>query len=197
MRTKSLLAVLGVTLSGCAWFMKPAPEHDLSIRFPSFHERSAVLVGAQARIYELDGLSLRAISIAANDFSPPGGGARECADKQESQRYRVIRREDIFFIQISLDSAACGYGVLDGGARYAIHADGRILRRLFDGEPDTQAADVQGIQAPSEQGTLVPSSQVGATTAGTAPDLPAAWFQKASPDAGSPPPEGGPPRPEQ
>jgi len=187
MRTKNLTVALVIILSGCALFPKSTPQEDPSIRFPAFHERPATVLGAQGQPYELDGVMLRAITIAADDFSPPKGGTRECWEKQEAHRYRVIRREDIIFVQISLDSAACGYAILDGGAKYAIRSsDGRILRRLFDGEPENLNPGSDETVSQSVTGTPVPASQVGMTSTEIASDLPSSWFTKSSPDAGSP-----------
>jgi len=190
MRTKSLLLALAFLLSGCALFAKtaPEPEEDTSIRFPEFHARPATLMGGQGQPFELDGVTLRAIAIAANDFNPPKGGTRECWEKQESHRYRVIREDEVIFVEISLDTSACGHGILDGGVKYAIRSDGHILRRLFDGEPEPQSSEVSGREGSSEQGTPVPDSEVGSTAMGTGPGLPPSWLQRAAPDAGVPAP---------
>jgi hypothetical protein len=132
---------LAAVLSGCAW--RPCPrlppvEEDTSIVFPRFNERAAVVVGAQGEPYDMDGVTLRAIQVAANDFLPPGREPRTCLDRQEAHRYRVIRQGDVLFVQIYVDPTTCGrqYMVLDGSVRYAISAEGRILRRRFDGEPE-------------------------------------------------------------
>ncbi len=195
MRTRSLPLALTVILSSCALFSKtPSLQEDTSIRFPDFHERFATTVGEQGQPYELDGVMLRAITIAANDFIPPNGAERRCWERQEAHRYRVIRRGDVIFVRISTDPAACEQKVLvmDGGARYAISTDGRILRRLFDGEPE----ELPGSESPDAgaetvPGTPVPDSQVGNTTWGEpSPDLPSSWFPTPS-DAGTPPQDGG------
>ncbi|MCY1075559.1 hypothetical protein [Archangium lansingense] len=193
--------------SSCALFPKPPPE-DPSIRFPNFYENFATIVGKQGQPYELDGVTLRAISIAANDFIPPGYKSRWCWDRQESHLYRVIRQGDIIFVDISANPRACEQKVmvLDGGAKYAISTDGRILRRLFDGEPeDLNPASETTAQEP--RGTPVPESQVGGLFGRPDPNLPSSWFDGGtrhptpespptppapdSPDAGSPVPDGG------
>lgn len=190
MRLRNLPLALTVVLSSCALLQKPAPQEDASIRFPDFHERFATTLGEQGKPYELDGATLRAITIAANDFTPPKGRDRQCWEKQESHRYRIIRQGDIIFVRISTDPVACEHKVLvlDAGATYAISTEGRILRRLFDGEPEELSPESHEAGEQESQGILVPDSQVGATSAGTAPDLPASWF-----DGGSPDPDGGSP----
>jgi len=199
--------------SSCMLFPKRPPE-DLSIRFPNFHESFATIVGKQGHPYELDGVTLRALSIAANDFIPPGYKSRLCWDRQEAHLYRVIRQGDVIFVDISTNPAACEKTVipLDGGARYAISLDGRILRRLFDGEPeDLSPASEAGDE--ESQGTPFPDSQVGGVWGEVDPNLPSSWFDggtrrptpnssptpapaTASPDAGSPVPDGGVPTPD-
>jgi hypothetical protein len=113
-------------------------ENDRSIIFPQFFEQTAVEVGAQGAPYELEGIVLQAIMIAANDFLPPSAKERPCEDRQEAHRYRVIRQGNVVFVRIDEDPAFCGGGYvpLDSGAKYAISADGRILRRVVDGEPE-------------------------------------------------------------
>ncbi|KFA91823.1 hypothetical protein [Archangium violaceum] len=50
----------------------------------------------------------------------------------------MIRRGDIIFVYISEDPEYCGrkYPALDSGVKYAISTEGRILRRLLDGQPE-------------------------------------------------------------
>jgi hypothetical protein len=92
-----------LTILGCAstlpieGVVRPRPGEaflerlpDPSIRFPSFHERFATRVGGEGQTYELDGATLRALSIATQDFLPSGGAQASCADKPEAHRYRVI-----------------------------------------------------------------------------------------------------------
>ncbi|WP_434386876.1 hypothetical protein [Melittangium boletus] len=182
MRTKRLLLSLAAVLSGCALFPKAAPPEDMSIRFPEFRERAAMFLSEERQPYELDGALLRALSIAANDFNPPKDRNQECWEKPEAHRYRVIRQADVVFVQISLDPKACGTGTLDGGVKYAIRSsDGRILRRLFDGEPEIFDAP----PGPSVTDTTVPASEVGSTSAPIASDLPSSWFKDGGVDAGS------------
>jgi hypothetical protein len=165
---------------------RPAPlESDPSIVFPQFFERESVQVGAGAQPYELDGVTLRAITIAANDFLPPDTKSRRCEDRLEGQRYRVIRQGDVIFVRIDEDPAACGRSALalDSGAKYAIRADGRILRRVFDGEPEgpfepaSPDGGTRGV--PGEPGV---SPSFNATRGGPSPYLPLHWQ-----DAGSAP----------
>lgn len=192
MRRGRLLLALTVLLSSCAFFQRAAPplQEDLSIRFPSFHEPLAGDGGAGQPL-DVEGVTLRALTVAANDFLPLKAGERPCWEKQEAHRYRVLRQGDIVFVFIFLDPAACGHSVLDGGVKYAIHVDGRILRRLFDGEPEALAADSGTAGEPSSEGTLVPSSQVGSTPAAPASGLPASWFDGGVPGTGMAQTDGG------
>ncbi len=155
MRTKNLTLGLAVILAGCVLLpQRPVPvENDRSIVFPRFFEHSAVEVGAGGTAFELDGVVLRAVMIAANDFLPPGSRNRPCVQTQEAHRYRVIRQGDILFVRIDDNPEFCGlrYVSLDTGVTYAISAEGRILRRVFDDQPD------QPQSLPTDAGQSVPS----------------------------------------
>lgn len=146
-RYLSLLLLLSVASAGCLrhFFRRPvAVEDDRSIVFPQFFERAPVEVGTPGQPYQLDGVTLRAIAIAADDFLPPAGAQAPCFDRQEAHVYRVIRRDDVIFVRIDENPGYCGqkYGGLDSGAKYAISTDGRILRKVLDGmEEYTGPAD--------------------------------------------------------
>lgn len=197
MRLRNLPLALTVLLSSCALFQKPAPQEDTSIRFPDFHENFATTLGEPGKPYELDGVTLRALAIAANDFIPPNGRERQCWERQESHRYTVIRQGDIIFVQIGSDPRACEKSVIpmDGGAKYAISTDGRILRRLFDGEPEDLNPSSDTAE-PESQGTPVPTSQVGGVWGETDPSFSSSWLDGGTPtphstDAGSQGTDGG------
>lgn len=101
MKLRSLSLVTALTLSGCIRNPPPAVlEDDRSIVFPSFFEREAIEVGARGGPYELDGVTLRALIVVANDFLPPGASTPPCRNRQEAQRYRLIRQGDIIFVSI-------------------------------------------------------------------------------------------------
>jgi hypothetical protein len=172
---------------GCARHSYPQPTplgNDPSIIFPQFYDRPAIHVGAGGVPYELDGVLLRALMIAANHFRPPGEQDQPCWARQEAQRYRVIRQGDIVFVDISEDPEFCGmdYISLDSGATYAISIDGRILRRVTGAEPDrifgAPATDA-GSQNTSP-GPL-PEQRDGGTDAAHLPPSPAPF---PGPDAG-------------
>jgi|GEM_PF-1982444 len=84
---------------------------------------------------DLDGATLQAIRIAADDFLDADPNEKVCAQRQSSYRYRAIRREDIIFVRIDYKPENCGQkvGMLDAGATYAINAQGKMLRRDRDG----------------------------------------------------------------
>ena len=130
MRMSSLSFLLIASLWSCVRSPSPAPmrvEEDTSIRFPQFFDQAAIEVGSQGALYQLDGVTLRALVIAANDFLPPGDKSRSCEYRQEAQRYRVLRQDDIIFIYILPDYQYCGQSrPLDGGVRYAISTSSRL-----------------------------------------------------------------------
>jgi hypothetical protein len=153
--------ILAVAASSCVRSPCPPPAplvEGLSIKFPEFHDQPAIQVGETNAPYQLDGVTLRALMIAANDFIPPSSEEQQCLFRQESQFYMVIRQGDIVFVQISYNPAACEtkFGVLDGGARYAISTDGRILKRLIGIEPDGFPRE-----EPPGESIPVPDSMVG------------------------------------
>jgi hypothetical protein len=113
-------------------------ENDPSIVFPRLFEHTPVQVGGAGEVYELDGVVLRALMIAANHRFPSASQELPCSRKREAHQYRVIRRGDIVFVRIDQDLEFCGLDYiisLDSGVTYAISTDDRILRRVFDGEP--------------------------------------------------------------
>lgn len=137
MRKRALLLSLTVFVAGCIRSLWPpaAPvEEDPSVTFPEFFEQEAVAVGGSEGVFEVDGPTLRALAVAANDLLPIRD-TLPCVDKQEAHLYRVVRREDIIFIRIDENPASCGrdHPRLDSGAHYAIGMDGRILKRVIDG----------------------------------------------------------------
>ncbi|WP_163993555.1 hypothetical protein [Pyxidicoccus caerfyrddinensis] len=177
---RGLLLAAAMVLFSCvrsqSW--RPAPiEEDTSIVFPNFSEREAMQAGAGGQPYELDGAVLRALAIAADDFQPPDSRGRSCWNRQESYRYRFIKQGDIIFVEISADSDACKPGprMLDGGVKYAISSDGRVLQRLFDGEPEAlpapEVTDAGLPKTPSD-----PAIPLGDTTWGEPQPLPPQWL---------------------
>lgn len=163
MRVLPLLLL--VSLSSCVRNQKSPTreEEDPSIRFPALHDRSTIHVGEEGNVYTVDGVTLRAINIAAEDFLGPESKARECWEKREAHRFRVIRQGDIIFVDVSLDPFYCQmpFMFLDYGVRYAISTDGRILRRLFDGEPEDGSSP-----ASPDAGELGPEYEVDPSKVG-------------------------------
>jgi hypothetical protein len=142
MRARDLYLGFAIILAGCVRHheLPPAPvKDDRSIVFPRFDEQPTVQVGGRGVPYELDGVVLRALLIAANHFSPSSDQTElPCWARQQAQRYRIIRQGDVIFVDISEDPEACGqeYISLDSGVTYAISADGQILRRLAGAHPE-------------------------------------------------------------
>jgi hypothetical protein len=165
MKAKTLLLALAAILPGCVRTASPRPvavENDTSIVFPRFFGQPAIEVGAGGGLHEFDGVTLRAIMIAANDYLPPSDEERPCWKRQEAQRYRVIRQGDIVFVHIEEDPEFCGlqYISLDSDVRYALSSDGRILRRVF-------AGGIEGalVPEPSDAGERALPAQPSATPA--------------------------------
>jgi hypothetical protein len=141
MRTRALTLMWAVCTASCVRSPFPAKvpvEDDRTVAFPAFHERSATSVGESGKHYTWDGELLQAVLIATNDFLPHRTRDVPCGSRLESQRYHVIREGTVIFVYIYEDEGRCGGGYvsLDSGAKYAISAEGRILRRVFDGQPD-------------------------------------------------------------
>jgi hypothetical protein len=185
---KKWLFVVALFAAGCP--RNPAPrmtvlEEDRSIVFPEFFERFAQKVGEPPVISELDGVTLRAIRIAADDFLPVDTQEGACWERRAAHRFRVIRREDLIFVRIDVDLAACDPKALplDSGVEYAIRADGRILRRVFDGEPVVRSgAVVPDAGEPADAGGPALTPPVGSTWGEPSPSIPPGWL-----DAGTPP----------
>ncbi|MHA7627782.1 hypothetical protein [Corallococcus sp. M7] len=161
-------------------------SEDRSIVFPEMFAREALTIGAPGQPYSLEGSLLRAMAVAADDFLPRQQEGQSCWSRREAHRFRILREGDIVFIRMDLDPRACEPGglLLDGGATYAVRlSDGRILRRLHDGEPDGALAPA-GFDAGVPTGPSDPSIPVGDTSWGEPqPSFPVQWL-----DAGSPNP---------
>ncbi|WP_157823969.1 hypothetical protein [Melittangium boletus] len=159
---KKLSLGLAVMLASCVRSPTPPPlpvEDDPSIVFPHFFDRPAVDVGTSGEMFALDGVVLRAIRVAADDFLPPGREKRACWHSQEAHRYQVIRQGRVIFVRIDEDLESCGlqYVSLDTGVTYAISEEGRILRRVFDAQaealpPSALITDERGA-LPEDAGT--------------------------------------------
>lgn len=169
------LPVLLLLSVGCSLRSPPPLEEDRSIKFPMFHALDNMKIDAERQPYEIDGVLLKAIDIAANDFLPPDFQGQQCAWSKEAYRYRAIRQGGIIFVQIveALDHCGRKYPSLDSGAAYAISTDGRILRRLFG----SQMGELLGVE-PSGRSIPVPASEVGGAQIqldGPSPYLPPSW----------------------
>jgi hypothetical protein len=138
-RLSTLSLLLAAILPACAWFPSSPSmpiENDPSVIFPQFFERDPIDIGAQDTAYELDGETLKALAIATNDFLPAATPDMPCWRRREAQLYRIIWRQNIIFIYIHENHVYCGraYPAMDSGVKYAISTDGRILRRIIDGQ---------------------------------------------------------------
>jgi hypothetical protein len=170
------------------------PEEDTSIVFPQFFGADGTKVGEPGKPYDLDGATLQALMVAVNDFLPSHTKERHCWSRPEGHRYRIIRQEDIIFVQIRADLHHCerGFMMMDYGVKYAISTDGRILRRLFSGDPSDSVAPA----SPETGDAGLPpsedfSAELGATGFGSSIAIPRSWLDGGSPQ--SPPVDSPPP----
>ncbi|QSQ11878.1 hypothetical protein [Myxococcus landrumensis] len=155
------------------------PLEDTSIAFPDFFAREALPLDVPGQPYVLDGALLRALKIAADDFLPPELRGPSCWNRQESYRYRVLRQAGVYFVSIAADPEACRPEprLLDGGVRYAIGLDGRILRRHFDGEPATPSIQASPPDAGTSVAPVDATPPVGDTTWGAPLDSVPSWWR--------------------
>ena len=127
LKLQSAAALLLVAVLSC---MRQTPDwykhQEPGLEMPPF--------GGHAQV--IDGATLQALRIAADDFIPPAARTRTCGESQASYLYRIVRQGNIIFVEIERDPTACGGQghALDGSGRYAISKDGRILRRVLDGD---------------------------------------------------------------
>ena len=136
------IAILaGGLLSGCAHIgrligcdcgvaQKQPEQQDTGLELPLFNASDPGKVVTE-------GVVLQAIRVAADDFLGRDRADEACWDKQAAYTYQTLQRDDIVFVRIDYNPASCGekFHSLDSGATYAIGKDGRLLRRLLDGEP--------------------------------------------------------------
>ncbi|MFL5346883.1 MAG: hypothetical protein ACJ8AT_19040 [Hyalangium sp.] len=177
--------LLAAILSACAWSTsspRVPVEHDPSIIFPQFFDTEPIMLDTQGTTYELDGETLRALTIAANDYLPTQSPDDPCWRRHEAQLFRVIRRQNIIFVYIHENFTYCGrtYPVADSGVKYAISTDGRILRRIIDAQEGglVGAAAIEAIERSDAGFTGEP---------GTSPTFEALW----NTPPGSGPPDAG------
>jgi len=161
-------------------------EDDTSIVFPDFFQRE---VSGDGQPYLLDGVTLRALVVASQDFFPPDSRELPCWEKQEGHDYRIIRQADIVFVYIYVSPARCARKFLtfDAGAKYAISADGRILRRVFEGEPEEGPPEVLNSDAGIQKSSGEPGLSSIIQTPGDDPSryLPSTWLDGGTaPDGG-------------
>lgn len=184
--TPTLLVLL---LAGCVRTpdSSPVQREDESIQFPNFHERFAITVGKPGDIYNLDGVTLRAINVVADDFIPPDSKELPCWRKREAHSFRIIRQGDIIFVSVSTTPGYCrlGYGLLDYGAKYAVRTDGRILRRWLGGPGEDLFSPPLTDAGEPDSAYAVDPSLVGSTLLGRQPPPDAGM------DGGSSPPDAG------
>ena len=204
MRYLSLMSAL--VLSSClqgAVLPPPQPEEDKSIVFPIFSGVEGAAIGDDGKLYTMDGITLRALMVATHDFLPSNSQRKPCWAGPEGHRYGIIREGDIIFIEIHADYINCerGFGMMDYGVKYAINTDGRILRRIFSGDPDDPSPlkpSDAGVAEPPQDKDL--SDVLGSTWGRSDIAIPLNWLdggipRPRNPAAPSPPNQDGGPLP--
>jgi hypothetical protein len=136
---KKLSVLLAIALLSCVRSRDSrgaVVEDDKSIVFPDFFQSGT---GGTDQTQSLDGATLRALLVVSQDLFPPDSNALPCWERPEGYDYRTVRQGDVTFVYVYVNPARCGRKVLafDSGVKYAIGADGRILRRVFEGEPES------------------------------------------------------------
>ena len=124
-------------IAACVLFAAPLccvrqpPEwykhQDLSVKMPCDGKPEVDMV--------VDGPTLRALRLAADDWMPPPE-SKYCEDTQAAHLFHVRHSGDIIYVDVVRDPAACGGQgyALHGNGTYAISRDGRILRRAVEGD---------------------------------------------------------------
>jgi hypothetical protein len=149
MKARILALVLIASSLGClrhrGWFTPQDPNVQML-------SHDSIMVGGP-----IDGPTFRALKIAADDFFPAWGGPRACIDTPEAYKYYAVRRGEIVYVALLQDPRYCGreYSSLDSGARYAISVDGHILRRMLDGEPESDTPEEGGFDAGGSEAVLL------------------------------------------
>lgn len=202
MRWFTLLSAL--ILSSCLRSAggSPAPPlEDTSIVFPMFFGVKATTLGEEGALYQMDGVVLRALMVATQDFLRSDGPGKPCWSTPEGHRYGIIRRGDIIFIEIEADLDNCWKEAMpmDYSVAYAIGSDGRILRRLFSGHPDypnpLRLSDAGVAELPQDRDY---SDMLGYTGFSSHIAIPLSWLDGGRPHPRSPSvpsssiPDGGP-----
>ncbi len=138
MKAKGVALLLLVISVGCLRHRGRLEHQDSRVRMPSY---DAIMAGSS-----IDGPTFRALQVATDDFFPTWGAPRACIDTPEAYRYYAVRRGEVIYVALLQNPGHCGraYSSLDSGARYAISVDGRVLRRLLDGEPEPDALEDGG-----------------------------------------------------
>ena len=139
MRAGGFALLLTLAALGCPRQRGWPQQQEPGLGMPGYE---AIMAGTA-----IDGPTLRALEVAAADFFPAQDAPRACIDTPAAHKFYAVRNGEVIYIAILQDPAYCGraYPSLDAGVRYAISLDGRILRRLLDGEPDlaTGQADAE------------------------------------------------------
>jgi len=184
MKARVLVLLLLACSLGCLHHRRWFEPQDSNVPMLS---HDSIMVGGP-----IDGPTFRALKVAADDFFPTWTGPRACIDRPEAYKYYAVRRGEIIYVAMLQDPSSCGraYPSLDSGARYAISVDGRILRRLLDGEPDSDTLEDAGFDAGGSEPVFLDGGAEAVDV--TVPQEAGVSFPVFT-DAGSPSPDAGTP----
>ena len=127
------------------------PDGGLPVVFPKLFGVEGTAVGEQGRLYGMEGITLRALLAAIDDFRLASLQGHPCGSAPEEQLYRIFDQGKLIFIEITANPSRCkpDSSMVAHGMKYAISPEGRILRRISSGGPD----DVPALQ-PSDAGVV-------------------------------------------
>lgn len=127
-------------LTGCS--LLGYHKYEKARRAPLAESEKVTFPNSYAEGIQLDGPSLAALSVALNEFMPPGSEAKtpsepmsRCLSRRDTYDVSVLKADDgLYFVNILPDLSRCGIEpttpLLDVGATYAIDKEGRILSEL-------------------------------------------------------------------
>jgi hypothetical protein len=125
------------------------PDGGLPVVFPELFGVEGTAIGEQGKLCRMEGITLRALLTAIEDFRLTSAQGHSCGSVPEEQFYRIFDQGEIIFIEITANTSNCKPGslMMAHGVKYAISPEGRILRRISSGGPD----DVPALK-PSDAG---------------------------------------------
>jgi hypothetical protein len=111
------------------------PDGGMAAVFPKLFGVEGTAIGEPGRLYRMEGITLRALLTAIDDFRPVSILGKLCGSAPEEQLYRIADQGPVIFIEIAANPSHCKpeSSITSHGMKYAISPQGRILRRIFTG----------------------------------------------------------------